>query len=106
MKKKYVSNFYKNCKLYHKSDKKFCNFKFENPSNNPKPTLANDKTSLISYCGFLNKSQLNCNLSPTKKLFLSFLTQLCSSKFAKANAYAINLSDQSLSLRYPIFSPR
>ena len=100
------SNFYQNCELYHKSDKKFCNFKFEDPSNNPKSTLGNEKTSLISYCGSLNKSQLNCDLSPTKKLFLSFLTQLCSSKFAKANAYSINLSDQSLSLRYPIFSPR
>ena len=50
----------------------------------------------LSKVGILYKSQFGANLTPTKKVFLSFLNGLCRSKFAREHGDSINLNDAEL----------
>lgn len=116
-----VSTFCQKVEVDHNFDKNFCDFSlFNHPftltddfslqrapaGNEPSKENSNDKKPVFRYLGYLLKSQIKLNLSPTKKLFLSFLNHLCTGKFAQANSFAVNLSDQQMSLRCEIFSPR
>ena len=98
--------FYQKFDVNHNFDKNFADFYSKNPVNNKNSDASYEKSGLISYCGCLGKNHLKLNLSPTKKIFLSCLVGLCCSKFAKANSYAINLSDLQIADRLPDFSPR
>lgn len=105
--KVYISKTKAEHKAKHKNENE--NFSQEKsdqePSEQKQPNLV--KEQKINFIGCLPKEQLKANLTPTKKIFLAYITKLCSSQFAKTHSGSINLSNYLLAKNsYGLYSPR